>query len=209
MGTWSWQPLPGVGVSSAYSPHANDSFSGREAIPFELGKQITGGRCGEKAVGTERGFWLSHPGWRSQATNIPSCPSIHSLPLHSGWLGHITHGDAGGLYVGLVHGSTPFHLHPYALPHSFPPNLSFFQNNVAQRPLGATDALGIPPTAPGVRTVRHPHLREQDTPALGFNPPSLPSGNVINTNCSAAHSRQALSCKMAVEYDKFIESGRK
>ncbi|XP_044513357.1 beta-1,3-N-acetylglucosaminyltransferase lunatic fringe isoform X1 [Gracilinanus agilis] len=35
------------------------------------------------------------------------------------------------------------------------------------------------------------------------------TGNVINTNCSAAHSRQALSCKMAVEYDKFIESGRK
>ncbi|XP_063171272.1 beta-1,3-N-acetylglucosaminyltransferase lunatic fringe [Candoia aspera] len=34
-------------------------------------------------------------------------------------------------------------------------------------------------------------------------------GNIINTNCSAAHSRQALSCKMAVEYDKFIESGRK
>ncbi|KAG9342999.1 hypothetical protein JZ751_015216 [Albula glossodonta] len=33
--------------------------------------------------------------------------------------------------------------------------------------------------------------------------------HVINTNCSAAHSRQALSCKMAVEYDKFIESGRK
>ncbi|XP_048348630.1 beta-1,3-N-acetylglucosaminyltransferase lunatic fringe [Sphaerodactylus townsendi] len=33
--------------------------------------------------------------------------------------------------------------------------------------------------------------------------------NVINTNCSAAHSRQALSCKMAVEYDKFIELGRK
>ncbi|KAM9209464.1 beta-1,3-N-acetylglucosaminyltransferase lunatic fringe [Dugong dugon] len=33
--------------------------------------------------------------------------------------------------------------------------------------------------------------------------------NVINTNCSAAHSRQALSCKMAVEYDRFIESGRK
>lgn len=37
----------------------------------------------------------------------------------------------------------------------------------------------------------------------------VPPGNVINTNCSAAHSRQALSCKMAVEYDKFIESGRK
>ncbi|MBV97688.1 Beta-1,3-N-acetylglucosaminyltransferase lunatic fringe, partial [Eschrichtius robustus] len=33
--------------------------------------------------------------------------------------------------------------------------------------------------------------------------------NVVNTNCSAAHSRQALSCKMAVEYDRFIESGRK
>ncbi|ELK28989.1 Beta-1,3-N-acetylglucosaminyltransferase lunatic fringe [Myotis davidii] len=35
------------------------------------------------------------------------------------------------------------------------------------------------------------------------------AGNVINTNCSAAHSRQALSCKMAVEYDHFIASGRK
>ncbi|XP_068100574.1 beta-1,3-N-acetylglucosaminyltransferase lunatic fringe [Hyperolius riggenbachi] len=33
--------------------------------------------------------------------------------------------------------------------------------------------------------------------------------NVISTNCSAAHSRQALSCKMAVEYDKFIESSMK
>ncbi|XP_053328150.1 beta-1,3-N-acetylglucosaminyltransferase lunatic fringe [Spea bombifrons] len=35
------------------------------------------------------------------------------------------------------------------------------------------------------------------------------TGNVISTNCSAAHSRQALSCKMAVEYDKFIESNMK
>ncbi|XP_049716081.1 beta-1,3-N-acetylglucosaminyltransferase radical fringe isoform X2 [Elephas maximus indicus] len=33
--------------------------------------------------------------------------------------------------------------------------------------------------------------------------------HVINTNCSAVHSRQALCCKMAVEYDTFIESGRK
>ncbi|XP_077474461.1 beta-1,3-N-acetylglucosaminyltransferase lunatic fringe [Stigmatopora argus] len=33
--------------------------------------------------------------------------------------------------------------------------------------------------------------------------------HAINTNCSAAHSRQALSCKMAVEYDRFIESGKK
>lgn len=32
---------------------------------------------------------------------------------------------------------------------------------------------------------------------------------VINTNCSAMHTRQALCCKMAVEYDKFIESDRK
>lgn len=37
-----------------------------------------------------------------------------------------------------------------------------------------------------------------------------PAGShAVNTNCSAAHSRQALSCKMAVEYDKFIESGKK
>ncbi|XP_074116594.1 beta-1,3-N-acetylglucosaminyltransferase radical fringe isoform X2 [Sminthopsis crassicaudata] len=33
--------------------------------------------------------------------------------------------------------------------------------------------------------------------------------HVINTNCSAMHTRQALCCKMSVEYDKFIESGRK
>ncbi|MBN3300590.1 RFNG acetylglucosaminyltransferase, partial [Amia calva] len=33
--------------------------------------------------------------------------------------------------------------------------------------------------------------------------------NMINTNCSAAHTRQALCCKMSVEYDKFIESQRK
>ncbi|KAL1004952.1 hypothetical protein UPYG_G00052610 [Umbra pygmaea] len=33
--------------------------------------------------------------------------------------------------------------------------------------------------------------------------------HLINTNCSAAHSRQALSCKMAVEYDTFLSSGKK
>lgn len=33
--------------------------------------------------------------------------------------------------------------------------------------------------------------------------------HLINTNCSAAHSRQALSCKMAQEYDTFMKSGRK
>ncbi|XP_061823079.1 beta-1,3-N-acetylglucosaminyltransferase radical fringe isoform X1 [Nerophis lumbriciformis] len=33
--------------------------------------------------------------------------------------------------------------------------------------------------------------------------------NIINTNCSAAHTRQALCCKMSVEYDKFIESKKK
>ncbi|KAM9770860.1 beta-1,3-N-acetylglucosaminyltransferase lunatic fringe-like [Menidia menidia] len=32
---------------------------------------------------------------------------------------------------------------------------------------------------------------------------------LINTNCSAAHSRQALSCKMALEYDAFMNSGKK
>ncbi|XP_076005763.1 beta-1,3-N-acetylglucosaminyltransferase radical fringe [Genypterus blacodes] len=33
--------------------------------------------------------------------------------------------------------------------------------------------------------------------------------NIINTNCSAAHTRQALCCKMSVEYDKFIESQKR
>ncbi|XP_041938653.1 LOW QUALITY PROTEIN: beta-1,3-N-acetylglucosaminyltransferase radical fringe [Alosa sapidissima] len=36
-----------------------------------------------------------------------------------------------------------------------------------------------------------------------------PGLNMINTNCSAAHTRQALCCKMSVEYDKFIESQKK
>ncbi|XP_047221812.1 beta-1,3-N-acetylglucosaminyltransferase lunatic fringe-like [Girardinichthys multiradiatus] len=33
--------------------------------------------------------------------------------------------------------------------------------------------------------------------------------HLINTNCSAAHTRQALSCKMALEYDTFLNSGKK
>ncbi|XP_071378991.1 beta-1,3-N-acetylglucosaminyltransferase lunatic fringe-like [Centroberyx affinis] len=33
--------------------------------------------------------------------------------------------------------------------------------------------------------------------------------HLINTNCSATHNRQALSCKMAQEYDTFIDSGKK
>ncbi|XP_029353417.1 beta-1,3-N-acetylglucosaminyltransferase lunatic fringe-like isoform X2 [Echeneis naucrates] len=33
--------------------------------------------------------------------------------------------------------------------------------------------------------------------------------HLINTNCSAAHNRQALSCKMALEYDTFLNSGKK
>uniref|UniRef100_A0AAQ6ITA6 O-fucosylpeptide 3-beta-N-acetylglucosaminyltransferase n=1 Tax=Anabas testudineus TaxID=64144 RepID=A0AAQ6ITA6_ANATE len=33
--------------------------------------------------------------------------------------------------------------------------------------------------------------------------------NLINTNCSAAHNRQALSCKMALEYDTFIKTDKK
>ncbi|KFU85953.1 Beta-1,3-N-acetylglucosaminyltransferase radical fringe, partial [Chaetura pelagica] len=33
--------------------------------------------------------------------------------------------------------------------------------------------------------------------------------HLINTNCSAVHTRQALCCKMSVEYDKFLESGQK
>lgn len=38
----------------------------------------------------------------------------------------------------------------------------------------------------------------------------LSSGaHLINTNCSAAHNRQALSCKMALEYDTFIKTGKK
>ncbi|XP_053424228.1 beta-1,3-N-acetylglucosaminyltransferase radical fringe isoform X3 [Nycticebus coucang] len=44
-----------------------------------------------------------------------------------------------------------------------------------------------------------------DDPELEFQG----GGRVINTNCSAVRTRQALCCKMSVEYDKFIESGRK
>ncbi|XP_037073880.1 fringe glycosyltransferase-like [Pollicipes pollicipes] len=34
-------------------------------------------------------------------------------------------------------------------------------------------------------------------------------GHVINTNCSSSHHRDALCCKMAVEYDTFMASGKK
>ncbi|XP_043216944.1 fringe glycosyltransferase-like [Amphibalanus amphitrite] len=34
-------------------------------------------------------------------------------------------------------------------------------------------------------------------------------GHVINTNCSPSHRREALCCKMAVEYDTFMASGKK
>ncbi|XP_043204271.1 fringe glycosyltransferase-like [Amphibalanus amphitrite] len=34
-------------------------------------------------------------------------------------------------------------------------------------------------------------------------------GHVINTNCSSSHRRDALCCKMAVEYDTFMDSGKK
>ncbi|KAM8842565.1 beta-1,3-N-acetylglucosaminyltransferase lunatic fringe-like isoform 1-T1 [Synchiropus picturatus] len=33
--------------------------------------------------------------------------------------------------------------------------------------------------------------------------------HLINTNCSAAHNRQALSCKMSQEFNMFLKSGRK
>ncbi|XP_037069603.1 fringe glycosyltransferase-like, partial [Pollicipes pollicipes] len=35
------------------------------------------------------------------------------------------------------------------------------------------------------------------------------NGHVINTNCSSSHRRDALCCKMAVEYDVFMDSGKK
>lgn len=44
---------------------------------------------------------------------------------------------------------------------------------------------------------------------LHFPSANSAGGRVVNTNCSALRTRQALCCKMSVEYDKFIESGRK
>uniref|UniRef100_A0A1B6EG05 Fringe-like glycosyltransferase domain-containing protein n=1 Tax=Clastoptera arizonana TaxID=38151 RepID=A0A1B6EG05_9HEMI len=35
------------------------------------------------------------------------------------------------------------------------------------------------------------------------------NGHMINTNCSSSHNRKALCCKMSVEFDSFIESGKK
>lgn len=84
--------------------------------------------------------------------------------------------------------------------------LLFAQNNVVWRPLSMKPM--------GFHAPRHTWgeaslLGGAGCLSTSVLTPILPSGNVINTNCSAAHSRQALSCKMAVEYDKFIESGRK
>ncbi|XP_043269415.1 fringe glycosyltransferase isoform X2 [Venturia canescens] len=35
------------------------------------------------------------------------------------------------------------------------------------------------------------------------------NGHMINTKCSSSHNRRALCCKMSVEFDRFLESGRK
>ncbi|KAL3875535.1 hypothetical protein ACJMK2_033479 [Sinanodonta woodiana] len=37
----------------------------------------------------------------------------------------------------------------------------------------------------------------------------LPSGHLINTNCSSDHSRKALCCKMASEYDCYMASNKR
>ena len=43
-----------------------------------------------------------------------------------------------------------------------------------------------------------PHLEER-----------VGEGHLINTNCSSSHHRRALCCKMAVEFDTFLESNKK
>ncbi|CAF90997.1 unnamed protein product, partial [Tetraodon nigroviridis] len=60
-----------------------------------------------------------------------------------------------------------------------------------------------------IETFQYLHLQtyiftDSEDVALGIQ-----SVTLINTNCSAAHTRQALCCKMSVEYDKFIESQKK
>ncbi|KAK7868832.1 hypothetical protein R5R35_003666 [Gryllus longicercus] len=35
------------------------------------------------------------------------------------------------------------------------------------------------------------------------------NGHMVNTNCSSSHNRKALCCKMSVEFDMFLESGKK
>ncbi|KAL7297829.1 hypothetical protein TKK_0008862 [Trichogramma kaykai] len=34
------------------------------------------------------------------------------------------------------------------------------------------------------------------------------NGHMINTKCSSSHNRRALCCKMSVEFDRFLESGK-
>ena len=36
----------------------------------------------------------------------------------------------------------------------------------------------------------------------------LPTGHVINTNCSSEHTRKALCCKMALEFDMYVNSNK-
>ena len=37
----------------------------------------------------------------------------------------------------------------------------------------------------------------------------IADGHMINTKCSSSHNRRALCCKMSVEFDRFLDSGRK
>ncbi|XP_050503266.1 fringe glycosyltransferase [Diabrotica virgifera virgifera] len=46
-----------------------------------------------------------------------------------------------------------------------------------------------------------------DTDDLAFQMKT--NGHMINTNCSASHSRKALCCKMSVEFDTFLKTDKK
>lgn len=118
MGTWSWQPLPGVGVSSAYSPHANDSFSGREAIPFELGKQITGGHCGKKQWEQSEVLavtsWVEKPGHGHPLLPLHTSPALAPRVAGAhppGWCRGVVHSP--GAWLNPIPSASPAHPVPY------------------------------------------------------------------------------------------------
>ena len=67
----------------------------------------------------------------------------------------------------------------------------------------------MPTSQPHLARLQWGGLAAGLAPALMLPSLQRTGSHVVNTNCSAVHTRQALCCKMSVEYDKFIESGRK
>uniref|UniRef100_A0A8D1CFS5 LFNG O-fucosylpeptide 3-beta-N-acetylglucosaminyltransferase n=1 Tax=Sus scrofa TaxID=9823 RepID=A0A8D1CFS5_PIG len=199
----AWQP-PSKSLCprliETWLPKANLlRLSPHRPLPLpEAGHCVNKGVCPARCVGRAGsrlpGGWAGRPTWL-----VPT-----QLP---GDLGPSCPGGEGVLPEPLAHVSSGWALEPHAARGEIEA-----QRRVGHgRHGGSCEAAGCPALDPTVTACSRPYFSLQTFIFTDGEDEALAkrTGNVVNTNCSAAHSRQALSCKMAVEYDRFIESGRK